>query len=207
MATNDDQTQLALEILDKVNSFYELSFNHLLYLGAGIITIFGVIVPYGISYLQKRQIKIKQDELEKILVEKVNILLAEAKSSLEEQFKKELEETNNKMREAIFLMDGKAHQLQAAILESNKSFGECVKHSCYAINGYAQGNKERGAKRVIDLLLTRMGMLNKKLLDADSKITSDFDDCIKILEKKYGTDQYADEIMLLKGALAEAKKR
>lgn len=76
-----------LEILSKIDAFYSSSFNHLMWFLTISFVVIGVLVPFIINYLQKRQFKnlIEQSHIEHAAAIKIS------EQKILEDYKRELE--------------------------------------------------------------------------------------------------------------------
>ncbi len=80
-----------LEILNKVNDFYNTSWDKLIFLLAGAFTVLGVIIPLIIQHFQNKALKASEKQLE--------IEISKGITKAKEEIKNEMiEELNNQMK-------------------------------------------------------------------------------------------------------------
>jgi tetratricopeptide (TPR) repeat protein len=103
-----------IDLVQKVDSFYNNAWTKLIFIISIGFTIVGVIVPLFIQWLQKRTLKASEDLLKKEIADKTKAIKDEIstnlKKEIEEKFKlyeKEIEITRASANAKLYLAEGK----------------------------------------------------------------------------------------------------
>lgn len=206
----------ALQILEKVNTFYSGAFSQLVTFTVGLLALVGVLIPIAIATYQNRQIKHDQ----KTLNDKIENDLSAARLALSEQLAKDLSERDNAIKAIIDnakkeiaaeikkideLGTARSLHLQA-ISRSETSPESSAADSLSAATAYAKGGDERNLRGVLSIwshCITKVTSDDFKFFDFEdvSKQT------IAALETLNATGRYTEDIRAIRREVEEAKIR
>ncbi|MBN3083270.1 hypothetical protein H4F49_21880 [Pectobacterium polaris] len=215
----------ALEILDKVDSFYSKSFNALLLLIIAMIGIVGVAIPLVISFYQTRLLKKQNSELKKSIDNEVSIKLSDLKASLYLDNKNEMLKLED---DVIVKIDGVISKIKSeyrdeinkAKAESlarinhlgavssivNKEYGAGAVFYFYAGVNYIEYNNHRKLRSLIEVILREV----IKQIPSDYReplLNKAYDEFIKKLSLFNVDSIYSDNINELELAWRDFEKR
>lgn len=139
-----------LEILSKVNEFYDTSWSKLIWLLTGAFAILGIFIPFIIQNYQKKKLKLNEEKLEA----KVKSEIEEAKRKMSEeiskiidtkieQLKKDTEKTHDFFRGLIL-------QLNASQLIDSGKYIDAVQDTITAVDMYIKCNDLLGIRNSLE---------------------------------------------------------
>ncbi len=109
-----DVTTESIDLIQKVDSFYNSAWNKLVLVGAVAFAVVGVVVPVIFQWYQQRTIKLSEELLKKDISEQANRIKAEIIKSVSEEIntqlgknKEELKKLNASANAKTFLLQGK----------------------------------------------------------------------------------------------------
>ncbi|MFW5408121.1 hypothetical protein B7L51_005755 [Pectobacterium brasiliense] len=211
----------ALEILEKVDSFYSKSFGSLLTLIISMIGFVGFFIPLGISYYQSRLLKKQNINLRRSIDNDVVIKLSELKHSLydynkNEMLKLEVDlkgvikgiESQNKIEIRKLRAESLAriNHLSAATCHLNRDFDTGAVFYLNAGLNYIQCEDHRGLKTVINSLLKDV-FANIPSDDVNTLLDGAYDKFMKKLSSFDVELIYHNDIVELESAWRGFKKR
>lgn len=158
-----------LEILTKVNEFYDSAWSKLIFLLAGAFAVLGVIMPFVIQYFQNKSIKASEKELES----KMNLQLIELKNTLKEDFSKVIDEKILEYKNDFELKiekinanaNGSSFHAQGNVNHDKKNYKEATRDYFYAIDSYIICEDYINLKAVIAGVLFCIDNLSKDDID------------------------------------------
>jgi hypothetical protein len=185
-----DQTTLA--ILEKVNSFYNNGFGHLLLYTALLFGAIGVAVPVLIQYIQSRIFKHDADRAQQ---EIVALVIKTVEDQLPKLVQKEVSQAvknaDVKIKSAlcgIYMLQGKMELAELRPAAAAKSY------SAAALSGF-QGLDEVNAQRALKQLMEKcLPEVNKTHLENDKDIEAIVVDLIAELKGKNANNRFLDSL-------------
>jgi hypothetical protein len=110
----DNNQQQGIDLIQKVDNFYNNAWVKLIFVITILFTIVGVIIPLFIQWLQKKSLKASEDLLKNEIQNKINIakddMLKDFNVEIDEKFKKyerEIQITRAAANAKLFLAEGK----------------------------------------------------------------------------------------------------
>jgi cell division protein FtsB len=203
-----DDKKDALDILDKVNSFYTSSFSSLQNILLSMIALVGVILPVLISFYQTRRLKLESEGLERRLISEFssNIVVLENRIKNEQEesielidakFKKTLNELmkENEGTFDIIRSESKAlvfHTI-ASIYAKDNYWSGFLKYALRAAYLYAISKSEANLQRIVTLI--------KNKLNSDIELKNDlipnaqlYDDFVRVINENDKDGVYSEDI-------------
>ncbi|HQQ98536.1 MAG TPA: hypothetical protein PLX35_14795 [Cyclobacteriaceae bacterium] len=95
----------AIDLLDKVNSFYNSAWDKLLVLGSVIFAVGSIIVPIIVQWYQKKTLQLKED----ILKKEIELGIEKAKRELSEELTKQLNDRTKEYENRIERLNAEAN--------------------------------------------------------------------------------------------------
>lgn len=176
--TNKSDT---LEILSKVNEFYNSAWDKLLVFGA----IIGIIVPSVISYYQKKALTANENGLETKLNQKTKELFSTLEKDLNAKFEKKILDFKAEIERKVEKINENAN---ASIfhIQANNYFEKgwhlmAVRDFLYAIESYAMIDDHTNVKATLTGISSCFDNLKKE--DIKHLENIDYVEIIKILDK------------------------
>lgn len=154
-----------LEILSKVNEFYDSSWNKLIFLLVGAFTILGIIVPFIIQHFQSKALKASEKQLEN----EINIRITEAKEEIRKEMVEELSTQMKKYKEEVdFNFDSisgiMVHSQAVGLLEKER-FYEALNHFTIALGRYNRCNDKNNIIIILNQIATCLENLTTEEID------------------------------------------
>jgi hypothetical protein len=181
VATNTDNS---LEILSKVNEFYDSAWSKLIYLLTGAFAVLGVIMPFAIQHYQTKALRASENEIE-----------TKIKKTLEQEFNKKFEEKiaefkseterNHNLFSALFL------QFNADNLLEKGSYYKSIIDYVGAIGFYVACKDLAGISMVLDNLHRSVSNLSEAEL---TKLKADED--ISLMKNLKDIDDIENSLVL-----------
>ena len=216
----------ALQILEKVNTFYFDAFNQLLYTMSGTIAFVGLLVPLVFTFYQNRKLKVEKESLEQY----VEGIKCELKSSIEEKIKAEvekekkmletalkqnkkeldeaIEQNKNEIDEEINAAKGSSLFLQGNNLYDKENYNGAAESYIFAIEHFIDGKDESNLQRALSNLTKRvLTNMDKSALEHVPKIQTDIEEIVKGLNKLNKNGRYTDNINDLEKAINQMLER
>lgn len=184
-----------LEILSKVNEFYDSAWNKLVLTGGIAFAIIGVVVPYFLDRHQKKVLKLSEEKLES----EVNSKIEEAKKSIEEElnkkFAQKLSEFDKKLDDSKKLSIAQSFHLQGNSRFQNQNFYDALMDFINAGKNYSSCEDHFNLRRVLTSILLTLDKLTKENIDKLKNIENlDLIKILKEMESKRNTGALADSI-------------
>ena len=108
-----------IEILEKVDLFYNNAWNKLIIFTTILLTIVGVVIPIIINWWQNRNLKLREkalkEDLKDFFNDELSKLKKEMETSIKEQFKEEIGKSKENQEEIKNSLQGTFFHLQANI--------------------------------------------------------------------------------------------
>jgi uncharacterized membrane protein len=205
----------AIDILEKVNTFYNDAFSHLVTLTLALLAFVGGFIPLVISHVQSRQFK--RDHASHLAQLKTDV--ADAKKdlviALEEKLDAErakhqklVEKLDTETRRRFAVAEGGVFHVQAGTQVTNKHFAHATESYANAADNFLDGGDERHAGRAIKRILEEcLPKIVQKDFDVCEDLETTLQDLIKKLDKLDENGQYTDRVADLRRELTAAKNR
>ncbi len=175
-----------LDILNKVDSFYNSAWDKLIIIGSLAFTIVGIVIPFVIQWYQKKTLKLSEELLKKEIEAQTAKVRAEIIQELEALMNEKIKVYEAKIEEFNSSLNAKAFHLQAN-LSSEKG------HHQSALGDYITASFDYLLCNDYQNLLTVLNLISNSCITHlsteevnDLKITSgnDINALIEELEKK-----------------------
>ncbi len=204
-----------LEILTKVDEFYNSAWTRLMAFSAFFVTVVSVILPLLISWInQKNQQKIFDTKSQEIL-DKITFETSKSRAEIETQLENSLElmvqEKTLKLEELIEERSSRAiggiYQVQANVLHGKHDHREALISCLGAIKNHMLSNDEFNLQKMLDLSLISLETLSKKDFEEPDGLSRKIEDVISKL-KRYNTNgRYSSNIQDLESAFIKSKRQ
>ncbi|MEQ9905049.1 hypothetical protein [Pectobacterium aroidearum] len=211
----------ALEILEKVDSFYSKSFYNLLMLIIAMIGIVGVIIPLVISFYQTRTLKNQNANLKRNIDDEFSIKLSDLKDSIYDYNKGEMLRLENDVKNMMIKIERdykiEIENLRAESLAriNNTIAGTCLVNKHYKTSAkyyfqaglnYIKYKNHYSLRHVIQNLMKKV-IPNLLPNDSDESINEKYKKFINRLSEFNTESIYDDDISGLKSVWMEFLKR
>jgi hypothetical protein len=162
----------SVDILDKVNNFYNSSMTILLTVGGIFVTVFGIIIPF----LQRRSLKIQEENLKRQFeqqlllykTELTNLTSQNIDRKIEEYLKqlKDLEQTlqNNQEFDRTSI-EGRLYHLEGYFQQEFKKYTWAISSFMRCIDNYVKTNDVANIGVVLDNINECLDNIDKKDLE------------------------------------------
>ncbi|MCD6069347.1 MAG: hypothetical protein K0S33_4173 [Bacteroidetes bacterium] len=144
------QTIDALELLTKVNDFYESAWNKLIIIGTVSFGVIGIIVPIVIQWYQKKTLKISEELLKKDTEAKTLKIKSELLKEINASLEKRLQEFEIKVENITSSAEAKTFHLQGNTNLSQKRTLEALSDYIIASEGYIKCTDYINLQRVLE---------------------------------------------------------
>lgn len=124
-----------LEILSKVNEFYDSSWDKLLYVLGGGFAVLAIAVPLIIQYIQNKSIKASEKELENKIIEEIEKARVEIKNELTVNLNAKIKEYDIKLKKSNDELSGMIMHINGINSFDDKEFFLAFQSFVYAF-GY-----------------------------------------------------------------------
>jgi|GEM_PF-5006110 len=160
-----------LEILTKVNEFYDYAWNKLIVMGTFVLTIVGIIVPIIIQRYQDKILSVNEQKLEKRIIEEIEDAKIKIQEQLKEEFDKKIEEQEDKTHIRMCIMSGFMTHTQANLLAERKLYYSALGSYIVSLNAYVAGDDQNNVIKVLE-----------EIEDCLNKLTSEETEKFKFLD-------------------------
>jgi hypothetical protein len=223
-----------IEILEKVNAFYDTQWNHFLIYTAVLVGVVGVLVPILLQFYQTRMFKKEEDATSNRIKQQIKDMKSEIADALTLEFKHSQEETsialasNQKQvdEEVVRLREDFAKLVDVAKKKLEKDISgaqaglfhiqgntQAKTYPPLAIESYISAacydiiaEDEYHLRRVLVNISDCLKKVTKVAFQDESHFAG-FSPMIETLEKIYTNNQYTDIIKDLKKEMTAAKER
>lgn len=206
---------IEMQLLEKLNGFYNGAFSTLVMYTVGLIGLIGIAIPFIIQILQKRS----NDEIKKYLEQHINDQVNAKVDNLKEKFREELEniegfvsqkisEHNNSNIKDFARAQARTLHLQSLFYLEQKKYALSTKDFIRACNCYIEANDDFGISRTIRIICEHcIPNLNKQYMeDKIFTLDADLNDLIQKLNCTFD-GKYEDQISLLNVQIRLANDR
>lgn len=150
-----------LEILSKVNEFYDSAWSKLIFLLAGTVAVLGIIVPYVIQHFQNKSLKASEKELES----KLNMKIEEARKTIEAEITKKFEskllEHEENFEKKSSGLNGQILYLEANSFLAVQDYKQAFKDFCLALSYYSYAEDLPNTTITLDSIKSCLNHLTK----------------------------------------------
>jgi hypothetical protein len=212
--TNSPAAINGLDVLDKVNGFYSIAFDHILWLLGTLILLLGIVVPVAFYFFQKRQLVLK----EQMLTEKMEKEFEQRGKALNDLIKESFQKEKAKIAEKLAELEAQlkvntAEALGATfhIQGNNQSDGGFYALAIGSYAGAIDEYKKAGNWKCVQQMLNLITIHNLPQMNKDSFVDNQVIDQINYAvstAKEISCNGLLDvSIENLKKALMEAQRR
>ena len=225
-----------LDLIQKVDTFYNTSWNHLLLYSGITITALGVVLPLLIQWFQTRSIR-REEEAS---ITKINSLVAAARSDLASQLRadaetqkghiaeqlkqyeamlatasktlsddidKRVKETRAELETQVKATTGNIYHVQGTMMLKAENYVPAVRSYLIAANQFALGKDELNLRRAITQINKCFSEINKDDIAKSPDIGNDYEALVKLLEPLDKNGGYHDSINELSKSFRAASER
>ena len=172
----------SMELLYRLDSFYNNSWGKLIVLVTIAFTVLGIIVPLLIQWYQKREMKLSEGRLKSEIENKISGAIIEVQKTINESFEKELIQLRCEIK-------GLGYHLQAGIKEDRKDFPKAVRDYIRAMQAHLEAGDLSRAINASSGIVENIGLCEKTLLDnALKSVSVTLPDALDALIKNYAID-------------------
>jgi hypothetical protein len=208
----------AIQILEKVNSFYSNSFNQLIIITIAILGFGGVILPIIMQFYQSRIYKAEQKSiqsfiaselakgLEELKKEYTNLFEIE-KNKIQDQLKENKSAIEEYINKEIANANAGVYFVQGTTTVSTKRFSSAIRCYADAAELFLKGGDERNALLALDNMMKCMPELNKENYEEDLAINKSISTLLERMESKDTTGRYTDYMIKIRTEFEKAKKK
>lgn len=187
-----------LEILSKVNEFYESAWNKLLIIGS----LIGIVIPLIVQFYQKQVLKLSEKEFEAKMNLKIIGIRKEIQEEINNKFVEKFKEFDSKIDKAKKASIAQSHHIQGVFHTQKDEFYNAIKDYINAAKNYSYCEDDFNLKRVLENISITLDELKKEDLE-NLKDIDNIDLSLTIIEiqKKLKTDALLDFIKEIKTKL------
>ncbi|OXB22984.1 hypothetical protein B0A80_13415 [Flavobacterium tructae] len=197
-----------LEILTKVNEFYDSAWTKLIFLLAGAFTILGIIMPFVIQHFQNKALKASEKELESKLTMQVTLLKKTLEEELSVLVQDKFAELEKKIEKVTQSSTAQIHHVQGNQNFAKKDFKEAVKDFLKASLNYAKCKHLSNLNRTlanVALCIKSLSIVEIQNLKEVQSI--DVNKYLETINKVEGTGAVRDLIHRIKADIIEKEKK
>jgi len=144
--------KFALEVLNKVDSFYASSFSHLITITLGLVAFLGVFVPVLTTYYQNRNTKLEKENLEVFIENKLSTIRQEVAFEIRDELLKNFESFEEKQKEELERVVGGICYVQANHQISQSEFKGAANSILGSISSCIKAKDECNLQRGLNML-------------------------------------------------------
>lgn len=215
-----------ITLIDKVNSFYEISWNHLLVFSGALFTIIGVVIPILFQIYQSQVFRSEEEKIKNLIksqTSKSKKELEESQNSLFESYKKEVAESvkqlsnglmeilENKEKKLTMHIDdviGGVLMVQANFFYANEQYYDAAESEIRAIISLCEAEAEATMRRAVNSLVDDiLPSLRVGLIEDSEDFYSLVEDVKKSISELNINHRYDYLLVKIKNAVAEMEKR
>jgi hypothetical protein len=144
-----------IDIVNKVDSFYNSAWNKLIIFGSISFGIIGLIVPYIIQIYQKRTLKISEELLKTEIETKIGNVKSELLRDVDEKFEKHIKLLDKKLDEFKAEASARTFHLQGNVNISKKIYKSAYGDFVFAAKNYIVCKNYANLNVVLKILLDK----------------------------------------------------
>ncbi|TGL61174.1 hypothetical protein [Leptospira sarikeiensis] len=208
------ETKDVLEITQTINTFYESSWNKLLFFIGIMFTVIGVIIPLVGQWLQRRASNLKTEELRKQIAQETANSQLQILKVFEEKFEELKKDLEKKLLETEVSAESKVNktlgglfQLQGNISKEGENHLLACSSYVYAILSYVESTEELNLGRVLRMLPETLKNLQRSDFDQLIELEENIEIMLANLERINENDRYTDSIRSIKQEYLNSKNR
>jgi hypothetical protein len=188
-----------IEVLEKLDIFYNNAWDKLIIYNAILLTIIGVIIPFIIQWWQNRNLKIKEDSLKKelndLFVAKFKEFNEQIIKAVDEKFQLEVDDIKKYQDNIKAGLEGSHFHLQA---NSETESKDKMKSLIWAAQNYIKGGDFLNLIPVLEMIVTNIPKLNKEDISEIYVEDADLEALIKTLDETENNNTYLHLIRKIK---------
>jgi len=163
----------SMDLLNKMDSFYNNSWSKLMIVVTIAFSIIGIIMPILVQWYQKKELKLSEEKLRLEIKQEIDDALKVMRSD----FKKEIDEQLAPLR-----METRAglHHIQGLLMTTRKSYNNAARDYLNAVKFYLQSNVDSGLTNAFKEFIKLMPNCTVEgLATALKKQNTTFEDALK----------------------------
>lgn len=208
----------AVELLNKVTSFYELAWSHLLWFIGVAGAIIGIIVPIAIQVYQRRAFKLEESRIESRITERFlnekSEMLSSVNERLEEAIKNELAKLQTKVDGIESNLTKKVNKTRGAVYHIQGNYLKSQGVESVAISSYISAAKmlydaddEMNLQKALTCIESCLQKLSNDKIEKYPEIEEETTNLIATLSEKNPNGRYSNYIRNLEHELRNATNR
>jgi hypothetical protein len=198
----------AINLIEKIDSFYNNAWNKLIIVVSIAITIVGVVVPFFVQWYQKRVMRQNEIALKKEMELQILKIKAEIEADIIKKMEEKNKENESKLKRIHASLNAKFFHLQANNNIQKNDFKGAIGDLIIAATDYLFCKDNQNLRRVLNIITTGcLPKLSRQEVD-EIKISTgnDLDLLITLLEKNDKEKIYTDNIREIKVKLNNLPK-
>lgn len=154
-----------LEILSKVNEFYDSSWSKLLYVIGGAFAVLAIAVPLIIQYIQNKTIKASEKELENKIIDEIEKAKKEIKDELTATLNEKIKEYDVKLKKSSDELSGMMMFINGVNYSGSKEFLLAYQCFVYSFESHLDGNIKSQFKLNLENILDSLKKLTSESIE------------------------------------------
>lgn len=185
----------SMELLTKIDSFYNNSWTKLLWVVTIGFTVIGIIMPVIIQWYQKRELKSNEEKLKAEIKSEIKLGLNELEKKIDSSFKNQIE----KVRYESYAV---SMHIQALLMQTRNQYKNAIRDYFRAIIRYFKADHPVGIKNAISDIKLCINLCTKSdITDAFDLLNSTIDEAFNELFKLDKKNLYKKDLEEVKDLL------
>lgn len=197
-----------IEILEKLDAFYNNAWDKLLLFTTIMLAIIGIVYPIIINWLQNRNLKLKEESLKKemslLLEVKFGKLNNDLVSSIEEKFEEKIKAIKEYQEKIKSEMEGAQFHLQA---NAEKDPKQKLINLIWSAQSYLAGEDFMNLNIVLEMIIETLPSISKDDLSELEVDDASISNLIEDLTKKNHNDFFTNKIRNIKKEIKKIENK
>lgn len=192
-----------MEILTKVNEFYDSAWNKLLIIGS----LIGIVFPVVINWYQNKSLTLQKTELEDKITNEINTAKDTIKNELVSVLEEKIGDYEKQIKKTTDRLTGFANHLNASNIYDKKDYTNAFENYIYAISYYINTDENINLQRCLEYSHICLDKLPET--DKENLISENFfnlENYLNEIEEKKETSFLNKDIKALRRIIAKIKK-
>ena len=158
---NSQESKISgIELLEKVNNFYNSAWDKLIIIGTISFGIIGIVIPLLIQWYQKKVLKLSEERLTKEIEKKTAIMQKQFKKTIQEEIENRINEYEQKIETLNASSNAKAFHIQANGNLEKQYFSDALVDYIIASDDYSKsedyGNLQTTLRLICDECIPKL---------------------------------------------------
>lgn len=158
-------TVTAIEILEKVDAFYNSAWNKLIIAASVLIAVIGIVIPILINWWQSRTLKIREEAIRAEFSIQLKKYKKQIRKEMEERSKKELDKLTGKIDRKIAFTEAGTFFIQANNFFSQNRFKRALHSYLIAAKNIICSDTLTNISKTNDRIVETLKKVHKKDLE------------------------------------------